>query len=60
MVEIIKFYSVKGHFGFMSNFACYQIMIGGKTYPSNEHYYQSQKFSLWVFSVKNLKLKGFI
>ncbi len=42
---IIKFYTTKGPYGFMSNFARYAIEIFGRTWMTSEHAYQAQKFS---------------
>lgn len=44
MVTVINFYSVGDDFGWMSNFAPYPISIGGKRWPTSEHYFQAQKF----------------
>ena len=41
----IKFYDVGGAFGEFSNFAAFPVKIGGKTWPTSEHYFQAQKFS---------------
>ena len=42
--EIIRFYSVGDEYGELSNFAPYPIMLGGKRWPTSEHYFQAQKF----------------
>lgn len=42
---VIRFYSVSEDHGDFSNFARYPVRVGGKTYPTSEHYYQSQKFA---------------
>jgi len=40
----INFYSKRGNeYGFLSNFWPSPMVIDGKEYPTNEHYYQSQK-----------------
>lgn len=44
MSEEIKFYSTKEAYGFFSNFAAYPIKLGGKVWPTTEHYFQAQKF----------------
>jgi N-glycosidase YbiA len=44
MSEEIKFYSTKDAYGCFSNFAAYPIKLGGKTWPTTEHYFQAQKF----------------
>ena len=41
----ILFYSVSSEFGEFSNFAAFPIEIGGKTWPTSEHYFQAQKFT---------------
>ena len=43
MVDI-HFYSVSNPWGEFSNFAGYPIVIGGKRWPTSEHYFQAQKF----------------
>lgn len=43
-MEHIKFYKVNDDFGFLSNFAPYQIFIDGLIWPSSEHYFQAAKF----------------
>lgn len=40
----IHFYSTHGPNGYMSNFSRHPIVVDGRTYPTSEHYYQSQKF----------------
>lgn len=42
-MEIIKFYSTNKIYGWMSNFAQYGVTIDNIYYPTNEHFYQSQK-----------------
>jgi hypothetical protein len=32
-------------YGYFSNFAAYPITLGGKTWPTVEHYFQAQKFA---------------
>lgn len=44
MSEEIKFYSTKEAYGCFSNFAAYPIKLGGKVWPTTEHYFQAQKF----------------
>lgn len=44
MNSVINFYSVNDDYGCFSNFAAYPIRIGGKTWPTTEHYFQAQKF----------------
>ena len=44
MSDVIRFYSVGDEYGAFSNFAEYPIVIGGKRWPTTEHYFQAQKF----------------
>ena len=44
MAETIRFYSTKEAYGCFSNFAAYPITLGGKLWPTSEHYFQAQKF----------------
>jgi len=44
MSEAIKFYSVSDEYGEFSNFARYPIKVGGKMWPTSEHYFQAMKF----------------
>src|SRR3954454_18329696 len=44
MSEDIRFYSVGDEYGCFSNFAPYPIRLGGKVWPTSEHYFQAQKF----------------
>lgn len=42
----IKFYrTTERPYGIFSNFSRHPIIIGGKTYPTVEHFYQASKFS---------------
>ena len=43
--DVIRFYSVGDEFGELSNFAAYPITLGGKRWPTSEHYFQAHKFS---------------
>jgi ribA/ribD-fused uncharacterized protein len=43
-VAVIQFYSVHAEYGELSNFAPYPITLGGKRWPTSEHYFQAQKF----------------
>ena len=45
MKNVIKFYSVSCEFGEFSNFAECPITLGGKRWPTSEHYFQAQKFA---------------
>ena len=42
--KIIKFYARTDEWGDFSNFAHFEIKIGGKTWATTEHYFQAQKF----------------
>ena len=44
MPDVINFYRVSDEFGCFSNFAPYPVRIGGKLWPTSEHYFQAQKF----------------
>jgi len=55
MEKEINFYSNNAEYGWLSNFARYPQIVDGKTYKTNEHYYQSQKtidveVSSWIAS----------
>jgi N-glycosidase YbiA len=41
---VIQFYGTDGEYGCLSNFAHYPIKLGGRIWPTNEHYFQAQKF----------------
>ncbi|WCK57013.1 NADAR family protein (plasmid) [Aneurinibacillus sp. Ricciae_BoGa-3] len=43
-METIDFWTPKGTYGFLSNFYNAPMAIQGVTYPTNEHFFQSQKF----------------
>ncbi len=43
--DAILFNGLHEAYGFFSNFAAYPIILGGKTWPTNEHYFQAQKFA---------------
>jgi ribA/ribD-fused uncharacterized protein len=45
MGAVIHFYSTADAFGEFSNFAPYPILVGGKVWPTAEHYFQAQKFA---------------
>jgi ribA/ribD-fused uncharacterized protein len=58
MEEEINFYSRNSEYGWLSNFARYPQTVDGKTYKTNEHYYQSQKttdaeVSNWIASASS-------
>lgn len=40
----IKFYNPKKEYGEFSNFSSHSIMVDNKLWPTNEHYFQAQKF----------------
>ena len=40
----LHFYSVADAYGEFSNFAAFPIRLGGKLWPTSEHYFQAQKF----------------
>ena len=42
---VINFYETTGAYGCFSNFSRHPIQIGGRTWPTSEHYFQAQKFS---------------
>ena len=44
MSQTIHFYRVSDDFGCFSNFSPHPIRLGGKTWPTSEHYFQAQKF----------------
>jgi N-glycosidase YbiA len=44
MGDDIRFYRVDDRFGCFSNFAPHPVRLGGKTWPTTEHYFQAQKF----------------
>jgi ribA/ribD-fused uncharacterized protein len=44
-MSVIRFYSTKDEHGGFSNFSPHPIEIGGKTWPTSEHYFQAQKFA---------------
>lgn len=39
----IRFYGIRGPFGWISNFSSHPIEIDGKTWPTVEHYFQAMK-----------------
>ena len=43
--QTIRFYSTHNPWGEFSNFALFPIHLGGRTWPTSEHYFQAQKFS---------------
>jgi ribA/ribD-fused uncharacterized protein len=45
MSDVINFYSVSEEYGCFSNFSPHPITLEGKTWPTTEHYFQSQKFA---------------
>jgi ribA/ribD-fused uncharacterized protein len=58
MEQEILFYTTKGNYGFMTNFARFFQMVDGIMYPTNEHYYQSEKanniaLKMWIANAPN-------
>lgn len=45
MRKTIHFYRASDPHGYMSNFSRHPVSIGGKTWPTTEHYFQAQKFA---------------
>lgn len=43
--DAILFSGLHEAYGYFSNFATYPITLGGKTWPTVEHYFQAQKFA---------------
>lgn len=43
-METIQFYSVRAAYGAFSNFSPHPITLGGRRWPTTEHYFQAQKF----------------
>lgn len=41
----IRFSSLHGEYGCFSNFAAYPVTLKGRVWPTNEHYFQAQKFA---------------
>ena len=41
----IRFYSTTGAHGCFSNFSRHPFELGGKRWPTSEHYFQAQKFA---------------
>jgi N-glycosidase YbiA len=44
MAEVIHFYRGSDEYGCFSNFSPHPIRLGGKRWPTSEHYFQAQKF----------------
>lgn len=53
--NVINFYSSRAEYGYMSNFANYEVKIYGKVFKTSEHAYQSQKYkgTHWESKVRN-------
>lgn len=45
MPDAIEFYLPADPYGELSNFAPFPIKLGGKKWPTSEHYFQAQKFA---------------
>jgi len=43
-MSVIHFYGVSAEYGCFSNFSPHPIRLGGKTWPTSEHYFQGRKF----------------
>lgn len=43
-LPVIHFYSTAGEYGCFSNFSRHPVFLGGKRWPTSEHYFQAQKF----------------
>ena len=41
---VIYFRGIEGEFGFLSNFASFEMLLDGKKWATVEHYFQAQKF----------------
>lgn len=41
---MIKFWSTRNEYGYLSNFALYPIVARGKIWPTTEHFFQAMKF----------------
>jgi ribA/ribD-fused uncharacterized protein len=44
MSNVIRFHLKSGPYGWLSNFAAYNVMIDGMVWPTSEHFYQASKF----------------
>ena len=44
-MNVVNFYAVSAAYGCFSNFSPHPITVGGKTWPTSEHYFQGQKFA---------------
>jgi len=44
-MDEIKFYHTGEEYGCFSNFSAHPITVGGKRWPTSEHYFQAQKFA---------------
>lgn len=42
---VIEFYRTGDEYGCFSNFSAHPIAVGGKVWPTSEHYFQAQKFA---------------
>lgn len=42
---VLQFYGTKTAYGCFSNFAPYPFELGGRVWPTTEHYFQAQKFA---------------
>ncbi|MFO0960384.1 MAG: NADAR family protein [Isosphaeraceae bacterium] len=44
-MDEIRFYRTRDEYGAFSNFSPHPIVLGGKEWPTTEHYFQAQKFA---------------
>lgn len=42
--QVIRFYRQNDAYGCFSNFSAHAVEMGGKSYPTSEHYFQAMKF----------------
>lgn len=61
ILDEIRFFIREAPYGFLSNFERTPFKVDGKTYPTNEHYYQCQKteneaVSEWIRSAPHARL----
>ena len=43
-IDTVNFYHLNEPFGEFSNFAAFPVSLGGRRWPTSEHYFQAQKF----------------
>lgn len=54
----INFYSARADYGAFSNFSHHAVKLGGKVWPTSEHYFQAQKFAGTKYESEVRKAKG--